>query len=207
MKNKRSKLYPNPGTPRPPPVCVLSGFWCFCANKLLYCFVLYCIIILSDGFLSETKQLRFTSDKIPTLEFKNSSDKFQIRAKMVKISAQNISEAAIQKYYMEYMSRGINVDDGDSCEICNLPKLFHIDERGEIILGPCDTYTSSEKIEIWRIFRHKIRSIRKWYKEILEKREEDKIKYLNEFTLLTEDILNGDKNLEDLQNIYQKLET
>ena len=155
MKNKRSKLYPNPGAPRPPPVCVLSGFWCFCANKLLYCFVLYCIIVLSDGFLSETKQLRFASDKL------------QIRAKMVKISVQNISDAAIQKYYMEYMSRGTNVDDGDSCEICNLPKLFHIDERGEIILGPCDTYTSSEKIEIWRIFRQKIRFIRKWYKEIL----------------------------------------
>ena len=124
---------------------------------------------------------------------------------MVKISAQNISEAAIQKYYMEYMSRGINVDDGDSCEICKLPKLFHIDERGEIILGPCDTYTSSEKIEIWRIFRHKIRSIRKWYKEILEKREEDKINYLNGFTILTEDIMNGDKNLEDLQNYISKI--
>merc|ERR1712098_777684 len=93
----------------------------------------------------------------------------QIRAKMEKISAQNISEAAIQKYYMEYMSRGINVDDGDSCEICNLPKLFHIDDRGEIILGPCDKYTS-EYIENWKIFRQKIRPIRKWYKEMLEKK-------------------------------------
>ena len=135
------------------------------------------------------------SDKIPTLEFKNLSDKFQIGTKMVRITAQNISEDALQKYYMEYMSRGTNVDDGDSCEICNLPKLFHIDDRGEIILGPCDKYTTSENIEIWKIFRHKIRSIRKWYKEILEKREEDKINYLNGFTILTEDIMNGDKNL------------
>ena len=68
MKNKRFKLYPTPGTPRPPPVCVLSGFWCFCANKLLYCFVLYCTIVYcdkppSDEFLSETKKLRFVSDK------------------------------------------------------------------------------------------------------------------------------------------------
>merc|ERR1712082_355947 len=97
---------------------------------------------------------------------------------------------------MEYMSRGTNVDDGESCEICNLPNLFHIDDRGEIILGPCDKYTTSENLEIWRIFRHKIRSIRKWYKEILEKREEDKINYLNGFTILTEDIMNGDIKLE-----------
>merc|ERR1712115_511498 len=90
--------------------------------------------------------------------------------KMVKISAQNISEDSLQKYYMEYMSRGRNVDDGDNCEICNLPKLFHIDDRGEIILGPCDKYTTPEHIEIWRIFRQKIdpleNGIRKsWKKE------------------------------------------
>ena len=145
------------------------------------------------------------SDKIPTLEFKNLSDKFQIGTKMVRITAQNINEDALQKYYIEYMSRGTNVDDGDSCEICNLPKLFHIDDRGEIILGPCDKYTTSEYIEIWKIFRQKIRPIRKWYKEILEKREEDKINYLNGFTILTEDIMNGDKNLEDLQNYISKI--
>ena len=145
------------------------------------------------------------SDKIPTLEFKNLSDKFQIGTKMVRITAQNISEDALQKYYMEYMSRGRNVDDGDSCEICNLPKLFHIDDRGEIILGPCDKYTTSEYIEIWKIFRQKIRPIRKWYNKVLEKREEDKISYLNGFTILTEDIMNGDKNLEDLQNYISKI--
>ena len=159
----------------------------------------------SDEFLRETKKLRFVSDKIPTLEFKNLSDKFQIGTKMVRITAQNISEEALQKYYMEYMSRGTNIDDGDSCEICNLPKLFHIDDRGDIILGPCDKYTTSENIEIWKIFRQKIRPIRKWYKEILEKREEDKINYLNGFTLLTEDIMNGGKNLEDLQNYISKI--
>merc|ERR1712115_558610 len=125
--------------------------------------------------------------------------------KMVKISAQNISEDSLQKYYMEYMSRGRNVDDGDNCEICNLPKLFHIDDRGEIILGPCDKYTTPEHIEIWKIFRQKIRPIRKWYKEILEKREEDKINYLKGFTTLTEDIMNGNKNLEDLQNYISKI--
>merc|ERR1712120_126835 len=90
------------------------------------------------------------------------------------------------------------------CKI-RVTKLFHIDDRGDIILGPCDKYTTSEDIEIWKIFRQKIRPIRKWYKETLEKREEDKINYLNGFTILTEDIMNGDKNLEDLQNYISKI--
>merc|ERR1712082_424932 len=55
-------------------------------------------------------------------------------------------------------------------------------------------------MEIWRTFRQKIRPIRKWYNEILETRKEEKIKYLNGFTTLTEDIINGDKSLEDLQD-------
>ena len=118
----------------------------------------------------------------------------------VKIVAANISEDALRKYYCEYMSRGRDFDDSDSCEVCNLPKLFHIDNRGELIIAPCDKYTASEYMEIWRIFRQKIRPIRKWYNEILEKREEKKINYLNGFTTLTEDIINGDKSLEDLQD-------
>ena len=119
---------------------------------------------------------------------------------MVKIVAEKISEDALRKYYCEYLSIDSNFDDSDSCEVCNLPKLFHIDNRGEIIIGPCDKYTASEYMEVWRIFRQKIRPIRRWYNEILEKREEKKNDFLNGFTTLTEDIMNGDKGIEDLQN-------
>ena len=79
----------------------------------------------------------------------------------VKIIAENISEDALKKYYYEYMSRDSRKDDSDSCEICNLPKLFHIDNRGELVLAPCDKYTTSEYMETWRIFKQKIRPIRK----------------------------------------------
>ncbi len=109
-----------------------------------------------------------------------------------KIVIENISEDALKKRYSEYMSHNDH-DEYDSCEVCKLPKLFHIELR------PCAKYTDSEYSEIWTIFSQKIRHIRKWYNEIKEKREEKKIKYLNEFTTLTEDIINGDKNLEDLQ--------
>ena len=118
---------------------------------------------------------------------------------MVKIVAEKISNNALRKYYCEYLSIDSNFDDSDSCEVCNLPKLFHIDNRGEIIIGPCDKYTASEYMEVWRIFRQKIKPIRRWYNEILEKREEKKNNFLQGFTTLTEAIMNGNKGIVDLQ--------
>ena len=81
-----------------------------------------------------------------------------------KIVIENISEDALKKRYSEYMSHNDH-DEYDSCKVCNLPKLFHIDNRGEIVIGPCDKYTASEHMEVWRIFRQKIRPIRRWYNE------------------------------------------
>ena len=97
------------------------------------------------------------------------------------------------------MSLDNDREDSDSCEVCKLPKLFHIDNRGEMILGPCDKYTASESFEIWKIFRQKIRPIRRWYENILEEREEKKNNFLQGFTTLTEAIMNGDKGIVDLQ--------
>ena len=120
---------------------------------------------------------------------------------MVKIVAENISEEALRKYYCEYISIHSEFDDSDGCEVCNLPKLFHIDNRGEMIIGPCDKYTASESFEIWKIFRQKIRPIRRWYENILEEREEKKNNFLQGFTTLTETIMDGDKGIVDLKNI------
>merc|ERR1711895_191579 len=88
---------------------------------------------------------------------------------------------------------------GDSCEVCKLPKLFHIDSKGDLILGPCDKYTASEYSEIWTIFRQKIRPIRRWYENILEEREEKKNNFLQGFTTLTEAIMDRNKGIVDLQ--------
>ena len=118
---------------------------------------------------------------------------------MVRIVVENISEDALKKYYGEYMSLDNDREDSDSCKVCKLPKLFHIDNRGEMIIGPCDKYTASESFEIWKIFRQKIRPIRRWYENILEEREEKKNNFLQGFTTLTEAIMNGDKGIVDLQ--------
>ena len=123
----------------------------------------------------------------------------------VKIIAENISENALKKYYYEYISKDSRKDDSDSCEICSLPNLFHIDNRGELVIAPCNKYTTSEYMEVWKIFRQKVKPIRKWYNEIVEERKEKKINYLNGFTTLTEDIIKGDKSLEDLQNYISKI--
>ena len=104
---------------------------------------------------------------------------------MVRIVVENISEDALKKYYGEYMSLDNDREDSDSCEVCKLPKLFHIDNRGEIIIGPCDKYTASESFEVWKIFRQKIRPIRRWYENILEEREEKKNYFLQGFTTIT----------------------
>ena len=112
---------------------------------------------------------------------------------MVRIVAENISEDALMKYYCEYMSMVSDFDDYEDCEVCSLPKLYHVDSNGEIIIGPCDKYTASEKNKAWSIFRQKIRPIRRWYNDILEKREEKKNNFLQGFTTLTEAIMNGNK--------------
>ena len=88
---------------------------------------------------------------------------------MVRIVIENISEDALKKYYSKYMSYNTwhnDCEDSDSCEVCKLPKLFHIDSKGDLILGPCDKYTASEYSEIWTIFRQKIRPVRRWYENI-----------------------------------------
>ena len=102
---------------------------------------------------------------------------------MVRIVAENVSEDALRKIYCEYMSRDSDFDDSDSCEVCNLPKLFHIDNRGEIIIGPCDKYTASEYNEAWRIFRQKIRPIGRWYTDIMEKGRRRKITFYKDLLL------------------------
>ena len=119
---------------------------------------------------------------------------------MVRIVIENISDDALKKYYSEYMSQN-DREDSDSCEVCKLPNLLHIDSRGEIIIGPCDKYTASEYSEIWTIFRQKIRPIRRWYENIQEEKEEKKNNFLQGFTTLTEAIMDKNNGTIELQNI------
>ena len=64
---------------------------------------------------------------------------------MVRIVAENVSEDALRKIYCEYMSRDSDFFDSDGCEVYSLPKLFHVNNNGGIIIGPCDKYTASER--------------------------------------------------------------
>ena len=102
---------------------------------------------------------------------------------MVRIVAENVSEDALRKIYCEYMSRDSDFDDYDHCEICGLPKLFHVNNNGGIIIGPCDKYTASEQNKAWSIFKQKIRPIRRWYTDIMEKGRRRKLTFYKDLIL------------------------
>ena len=68
-----------------------------------------------------------------------------------------------------------------------------------LIIGPCDKYTASERNKAWSIFKQKIRPIRRWYTDIMEKRQEKKSNFLQGFNTLTEAIMNGNKDIENLE--------
>ena len=116
-----------------------------------------------------------TNSKIGIIYLSDNSQRLLKMGAPVKIIAENISENALKKYYYEYISKDSRKDDSDSCEICSLPNLFHIDNRGELVIAPCDKYTTSEYMEVWKIFRQKVKPIRKWYNEIVEERKERKL--------------------------------
>ena len=102
---------------------------------------------------------------------------------MVRIVAENVSEDALRKIYCEYMSMDSENDDSDDCEVCSLPKLLHVDNSGERILGPCAKYSASEQNKAWSIFRKKIRPIRRWYTDIMEKGRRRKITFYKDLLL------------------------
>ena len=103
---------------------------------------------------------------------------------MVKIVALvNVSEDTLRKIYCEYMSMDNKNDDDDDCEVCSMPKLLHCDNSGKRIIGPCDRYSVSEQTEAWSLFRKKIRPIRKWYTDIMEKGRRRKVTFYKDLIL------------------------
>ena len=114
---------------------------------------------------------------------------------MVKIVVQNFSEDTLRKLYCSLDNKD---DDSDDCEVCSMPKLLHCDNSGKRILGPCARYSVSERNEAWSLFRKKIKPIRRWYTDNMEKRQKNS-NFLQGFKTMTEAIMNGNKDIEDLE--------
>ena len=114
---------------------------------------------------------------------------------MVKIVVENFIEDALRKLYCDLDNKN---DDSDDCEVCSMPTLLHSDNSGKRILGPCDRYSISEINKAWSLFRKKIRPIRIWYRDNMEKSQKNS-KFLQGFKTMTEAIMNGNKDIEDLE--------
>ena len=115
---------------------------------------------------------------------------------MVKIVVENFSEDALKKLYCDLDKPELTYDD--ECEICSMPTLLHSDNSGKRILGPCARYSVSELNKAWSLFRKKMRPIRRWYTDNMEKRQKNG-NFLQGFKTLTEAIMNGNKDIEEIE--------
>ena len=94
---------------------------------------------------------------------------------MVKIVVENFSEEALIKLYFDLD----NKEDWDNdCELCSMPQLLHMniykymllsDTGDKEILGTCNRMSVSEQNEAWSLFSKKMRPIRRWYTDNMEK--------------------------------------
>ena len=80
---------------------------------------------------------------------------------MVKIVVQNFSEDALRKLYCDLDNREFRWDD--DCELCSMPTLLHSGK------GTCTRMSVSELNEAWSLFRKKMKPIRNWYTDIMDR--------------------------------------
>ena len=98
---------------------------------------------------------------------------------MVKIVVETFGEDALRKLYCDLDQKEFTWDE--ECELCSMPTLLHRDTSGKRILGSCTRRTEltdaaqnkadSEILKAWSLFRKKMRPIRKWYTDNMEKRQ------------------------------------
>ena len=115
---------------------------------------------------------------------------------MVKIEIENFSEDALKKLYCDLDNKN---DDCDDCELCSMPTLLHCDTSGKRIpLGTCTRISVPELNKAWSLFRKKIRPIRIWYTDNMEKRQKNS-NFLQGLKTMTETIMNGNEDIEGLE--------
>ena len=94
---------------------------------------------------------------------------------MVKIVVETFGEHVLRKLFIDLS----NKDDWDEeCELCRMPTLLHRDTTGKRILGSCTRRTELTDATIlneWTLFRKKMRPIRNWYRDDMEKNRQREI--------------------------------
>ena len=69
----------------------------------------------------------------------------------------------------------VNKDDYDNeCELCTMPTLLHSNVDGTRIHGACTRRTELTENEVdkeWRLFRKKMKAVKNWYIDEMEKKQ------------------------------------
>ena len=116
---------------------------------------------------------------------------------MVKIVVETFGEDVLRKLFIDLSHKE---DWDEECELCSMPRLLHRDTSGKRILGSCtrrieltdaaQNKADSETLKAWSLFRKKMRPIRKWYTDNMEKRQTNS-NLLQGLKTMTEAIISG----------------
>ena len=100
---------------------------------------------------------------------------------MATIGVEHFADDALRKLYLDLVRKD---DWDDDCELCRMPNLLHSDTTGKRIHGACTRRTELTEADIlneWTLFRKKMKPIRNWYTDDMEKKQtKNDIKELKE---------------------------
>ena len=111
---------------------------------------------------------------------------------MATIGVETFGDDALRKLYLDLTQKD---DWDDDCELCRMPTLLHSDTTGKRIHGACTRRTELTEADIlneWTLFRKKMKPIRNWYTDDMEKKQ-TKTDILNGFNSIKEAIIEGTK--------------
>ena len=92
-------------------------------------------------------------------------------AKMATTTVGQYPEESLQKLYMNLVDKE---DYDNECELCTLPTMLHSDVDGTRIHGACTRrtdLTEDESTKEWNIYRKKMKAVKNWYKDEMEKKQ------------------------------------
>ena len=111
---------------------------------------------------------------------------------MATIGVEHFGDDALCKLYLDLVRKD---DWDDDCELCRMPNLLHSDTTGKRIHGACTRRTELTEADIlneWTLFRKKMKPIRNWYRDDMEKKQ-TKTDILEGFNSIKDAIIEGTK--------------
>ena len=90
---------------------------------------------------------------------------------MATIAVEQYPEEALRQLYTNLVRKE---DWDDECELCTMPTLLHSDVNGTRIHGACTRRTELTETEItneWRLFNKKMKAVRNWHTDDMEKKQ------------------------------------